>query len=126
MLSKDQIEKLQPFLLHPLYGKILENAVHSWTTLKLIPVTRTFGIDFYRSYISEIILPSTRTCACLLGAALMGKKYSENLYEILGLKTKFEFYDLVQGFDNGLESEFNSKAINFATTIKIIVKPKKF
>lgn len=135
MLSKDQIEQLEPFCDNFRYGKLITNAVNNWKKLFQKPIRFNFGIipdkGSYVNLISEY--DNSIVGCCLIGSALNNKKCYSILSiddEVLSACKEYnldekEIYDLINGFDLGfdIEPEPKSEAYKIGKQIsKIIFK----
>ncbi len=120
MLTQEQINDLETMTEHSRYGKILAEAIKVWKEEKIIPHDGIFGVIAENQ---KYRLKDNR--CCLIGAALVGKFVETDdilmtVCSTFNISTE-EFFELYRGFDGICGN--NSKAWNFANSVKNIVKP---
>lgn len=129
MLTREQLDKLQPLVRHPKYGALLKAAITSWEKIK--PSSDRMGILPKRG---KFIRRDSNTC-CLIGASVWKKKYlvSEDCSQEgpyfaacsreFNISSFEEFRSLIDGFDgrwqNGIRK---SSDINDAFIFGMLVR----
>lgn len=138
MLTKEQLEQLKPLCDHPIYGKLLSDAIEIWKEENVSPAVGTYGItvDIIYSYF-KYLNPDAPFC-CLIGATMCNRNIHQEIdhsvsdelviqnkcSQIYNLSLQ-EIEDLVAGFDDEPFSFnrncSNSEAYNFAIEVRKIV-----
>lgn len=100
MLTKEQLDKLQPLTNHPKYGKLLEAAIPTWKKVK--PASNHMGMAFKNG---KIIKNKDVKGCCLIGASVWKKRCPKPHNPFFSVvSTNFnisekDFQSLIDGFD---------------------------
>lgn len=140
MLTKRQIEELQPLTKHSKFGKLLADAIEVWKVAD--PIQNEFGVirntkkdeDGFEIYEDCLDFTYERKCCCLIGAASLYKEGPDSYlddgdYAKLICKNTFslsyiELDGLIRGFDGNLTADsffYSQEAFTFASEVRKII-----
>lgn len=126
MLTESQRKNLIPLILHPRFGKMLQNSVIQWEKEDVNPQTGTYGLTIVQTDNGEIydFEHKNKSC-CLIGASLVGKTpnsigdFETSLYDNYFI-SRSEYYNLYLGFDSDPnEPEKDSESFRFGRRVRI-------
>lgn len=135
MLTKEQLIQLKPLTANPRYGKLLSDAIEIWKREDVCPVSNGWGVLRRDETFVFMDVCNENKC-CLIGAALIDKKYMDgnpvSNSQVAGASVNFnvsqhEIIEIIRGFDGNGVFYLNYNLANmFGVVVKEIVQPRKY
>lgn len=129
MLTETQIKKLQALVTSQKYGKLLEDAIKTWSG-NVGFIFQQFGVNSY-SFKHKTFIPTFGNKCCLVGAALIGKEKEHESEDVLGAAIRIfkleqmEIENVWRGFDcpigNVKTPDWRNDAFMFGYDVKKIL-----